>query len=113
MNESERAIMEAALRTQTERAEAAEAELAKLREQRPVAVYDGVEMSRYTLRWVNGPIHIGANLYAAPVPATAVPTDEQIHAAYRVALGQSIRERDMPEIRKFARALLQSAEVTK
>lgn len=43
----------------------------------------------------------------------AVPTDEQIHAAYRVALGQSIRERDMPEIRKFAIALLQSAEVTK
>lgn len=54
-------------------------------------------------------------LYAAPVPAApavavpAVPTDEQIHAAYRKALGQSIRERDMPEIRKFARALLQSA----
>ena len=38
--------------------------------------------------------------------APAVPTDEQIHAAYREALGQSIRERDMPEIRKFARALL-------
>ncbi len=42
--------------------------------------------------------------------APAVPTDEQIHAAYRNALGQSIRERDMPEIRKFARALLQSAD---
>lgn len=48
--------------------------------------------------------------YKAPaVPASSVPTDEQIHAAYRVALGQSIRERDMPEIRKFAIALLQSA----
>ncbi len=45
------------------------------------------------------------------VAVPAVPTDEQIHAAYRNALGQSIRERDMPEIRKFARALLQSAAV--
>lgn len=44
-----------------------------------------------------------------PIPAPVVPTDAQIHAAYRVALGQSIRERDMPEIRKFAIALLQSA----
>lgn len=45
------------------------------------------------------------------VAVPAVPTDEQIHVAYREALGQSIRERDMPEIRKFARALLQSASV--
>lgn len=45
------------------------------------------------------------------VAVPAVPTDEQIHAAYRKALDQSIRERDMPEIRKFARALLQSAAV--
>lgn len=46
----------------------------------------------------------------APKPVVsavpAVPSDEQIHSAYREALGQSIRERDMPEIRKFARALL-------
>ena len=49
-------------------------------------------------------------LFAAPVPAPSMPTDEHIHAAYRVALGQSIRERDMPEIRKFVRALLQSTQ---
>lgn len=47
-----------------------------------------------------------ANSISSQPPALAVLTDEQIHAAYREALGQSIRERDMPEIRKFARALL-------
>ena len=67
-----------------ERAGAAEAELAKLRE-----------------------------LPNAKMNAPSSPTDEQIHAAYRNALGQSIRERDMPEIRKFSHALLQSTEATK
>ena len=47
-----------------------------------------------------------ANSISSQPPAPAVPSDEQIHSAYREALGQSIRERDMPEIRKFARALL-------
>jgi len=37
------------------------------------------------------------------------PTDTEIHAAYRNALGQSIRERDIPEIRKFSNALVKSA----
>lgn len=51
------------------------------------------------------------NIEELAATAPNVPTDEQIHAAYRNALGQSIRERDMPEIRKFALALLQSAAV--
>ena len=104
----------------TGRAEKAEAELAKLREQEPVRwhvrgnyFHDGDA----AILFASMNSMCGAKveqLYAAPVPAVAapaVPTDEQIHAAYRAALGQSIRERDMPEIRKFARALLQSAEV--
>lgn len=102
-------------------AEAAEAALKEAQEQEPVAYYkiqsDGS---------LQGPLMDNDRrmcklrkrewtpLYASPVPAPAVavpavPTDEQIHAAYREALGQSIRERDLPEIRKFARALLQPA----
>lgn len=36
-------------------------------------------------------------------------TDTELHAAYRSALGQSIRERDMTEIRKFAHAIIKTA----
>jgi len=99
-----------------ERAGAAEAELAKMREQEPVAyVKYKATGGNVGLSWVAIPTGAfypreGEQLYAAPVPAPAVPTDEQIHAAYRTALGQSIRERDMPEIRKFANELLQSAD---
>lgn len=92
----------------------AKRELAKLREQKPVVVLyvengriEDVPDQSALAHFPDGNL----SLYAAPVPAVAAPTDEQIHAAYRVALGQSIRERDMPEIRKFAIALLQSAEV--
>ena len=62
------------------------------------------------LTWLDDGLNpLGCPYCKSTAPAPAVPTDEQIHAAYRNALGQSIRERDMPEIRKFARALLQSA----
>ena len=90
------ADLEIALRKQTERAEAAEAELEAIREDNHSMMLE-IDGLRKEL--------------AAQQAATAprAPTDEQIHAAYRNALGQSIRERDMPEIRKFAHALLQSA----
>jgi len=86
------AKLEVALKQQTERAEAAEAELLAIREDNHSMMLE-IDGLRKEL--------------AATAPNA--PTDEQIHAAYRNALGQSIRERDMPEIRKFARALLQSA----
>lgn len=114
------------------------AELAKLREQEPVAYLDywksdgtGIVRKQRTtgVPFFNSPVPAPAvpaptpflpdddtrrndEAFAAQQAATApsVPTDEQIHAAYRNALGQSIRERDMPEIRKFARALLQSSD---
>lgn len=87
------ADLEIALRKQTDRAEAAESELEAVRDDnhRMMLEIDGMRKE-----------------LAATAPN--VPTDEQIHAAYRTALGQSIRERDMPEIRKFANELLQSAD---
>lgn len=51
---------------------ATQSELAKIYATEPVAVYEGVEFSRYTLRWVNGDLAVGTNFYAAPIP----PTDE-------------------------------------
>lgn len=85
-----------------ERAGAAEAELAKMRELPNVPI----DAEAFEIHRMN-------RLIAADpkMNAPCSPTDEQIHAAYRNALGQAIRERDLPEIRKFARALLQSAEV--
>jgi len=88
------ADLEIALKQQTDRAEAAEAELLAVRD-------DNHQMM----------LEIDGMRKELAATAPNVPTDEQIHAAYRNALGQSIRERDMPEIRKFARALLQSAAV--
>ena len=111
------ADLEIALKQQTERAEKAEEELKELREQVPLTfVHDpnGYAIGG-THTEIADALPVGTDLYArpipTPIPAPAVPTDEHIHAVYRVALGQSIRERDMPEIRKFARALMQSAEV--
>ena len=144
------AELEVALKQQTDRAEAAEAELlavrddnhqmmleidgmrtelAKLREQEPALYMAFSECGQFIRYWTRDTANLDATMavndftvlefYASPIPAfaakqaataPAVPTDEQIHAAYRNALGQSIRERDMPEIRKFARALLQSAD---
>lgn len=102
-----------------DRAHAAEMELKAAREQKPVAhVKHKQTGGNVGLSWMAIPTgefypREMEALYVSPIPAPAAPTDAQIHAAYRVALGQSIRERDMPEIRKFAIALLQSAEVTK
>ena len=68
------ADMEVALRTQTERAEAAEAELAKLREQKPVAWMR--EDGNLYLAWQKDlclPEVRFSPLYASPIPAPAVP----------------------------------------
>lgn len=51
---------------------ATQSELAKIYATEPVAVYEGVEFSRYTLRWVNGDLAVGTNFYAAPIPPTEV-----------------------------------------
>lgn len=51
---------------------AAQEKLAKIYATEPVAVYEGVEFSRYTLRWVNGDLAVGTNFYAAPIPPTEV-----------------------------------------
>ena len=71
------ADMEVALKQQTERAEAAEAELARLRKQKPVAWCDPVEFKDdpwsfqgFRCRTSNYPT---MPLYAAPVHAPAVP----------------------------------------
>ncbi len=70
------AALEVALRTQTERAEAAEAELANLAQQKPVAWRH--ENGNIFLPWQKDLITTGAvfsPLYAAPVPAPAVPDE--------------------------------------
>ncbi len=87
------ADMEVALRAQTELKERAEAELAKLRELPNVPI----DAEAFEIHRMNRLIAADPKMNA---PSSL--TDEQIHAAYRNALGQSIRERDMPEIRKFA-----------
>ena len=129
------ADMEVALRTQTERAEAAEAELAKLREQKPVAwrYQDALGNYRYrgyvpnfdTEYWILKPIP----LYAAhvPVPVPAVPEEWRKVMAELTADLQAACDAEHPhrdqypsvmrrynndmEIVEKARALLQSAEV--
>jgi hypothetical protein len=73
------AALEVALRTQTERAEAAEVELAKAREQEPVgfvseACLEGVlDGTRYNISLFSEDIWTNP-VYARPVPAPAVPT---------------------------------------
>ena len=73
------ADLEIALRKQTERAKAAEAELAKLREQKPVAyVKYKTTGGNVGLSWLAVPTgefypREGEQLYAAPVPAHAAP----------------------------------------
>lgn len=106
-------------------AKSAEEELRKTREQEPAwMMHENGTLWSPKLALPKLQPELFTALYARPVPANpidfdriktvpAMPTDEQIHAAYRKALGQSIRERDMPEIRKFSHSLLQSAEVKK
>ena len=70
------AELELALKRQTERAEAAEAELARLAQQKPVAWRH--ENGNIFLPWQKDLIVTGAvfsPLYAAPVPAPAVPNE--------------------------------------
>ena len=113
------ADLEIALRKQTERAEKAEEELARLREQEPVAIYDGVEMSRYTLRWTNGPIPVDTNLYINPVPAPAVPDAKtagiikRLRDACPADSGCKCTVNDAASELERLSAMLQSAEVTK
>lgn len=73
-----------------ERATAAEAELAKMREQKPVAWCDPIEFKDdpwsfqgFRCRTNNYPT---MPLYAAPVPAPAVPYGVDEEAAYRISL---------------------------
>ena len=84
------AELELALKRQTERAEKTEAELAKLREQKPVAWCDPVEFKDdpwsfqgLRCRTSNYPT---MPLYAAPVPAPAAPYGVDDEAANRIAL---------------------------
>jgi len=116
------AELELALKQQMERAEAAEEKLTTAREdmQSWIDSRNGwmeragaAEAELLAVREDNHSMMLEIDELRKELAATApnVPTDEQIHAAYRNALGQSIRERDMPEIRKFARALLQSRAV--
>jgi hypothetical protein len=96
------------------------AELAKLAKQKPALYMAFSDCGNFIRYWTRDTKNLEATMsvndfevlefYAAPVPAPSMPTDEHIRAVYRAALGQSVRERDMPEIRKFVRALLQSAE---
>ncbi len=98
----------------------AEKALKEAQEQKPALYMAFSECGQFIRYWTRDTANLDATMavndftvlefFARPTPATAAPTDEQIHAAYRTALGQSIRERDMPEIRKFANELLQSAD---
>ena len=101
------ADMEVALKQQTERAEAAEAELARLRKQKPVAWCDPVEFKDdpwsfqgFRCRTSNYPT---MPLYAAPVPAPAVPA-EIIELSKKYTIDTEAYHAAMD-------ALLQSAEV--
>ena len=101
------ADLEVALKQQTERAEAAEAELARLRKQKPVAWCDPVEFKDdpwsfqgFRCRTSNYPT---MPLYAAPVPAPAVPA-EIIELSKKYAIDTEAYHAAMD-------ALLQSAEV--
>ena len=124
------ASLEVALRTQTERAEAADAELAKLRKQKPVAWMR--EDGNLYLAWQKDlclPEVRFSPLYASPIPAPAVPAEWRDVIAELAADLQSACDAEHPhrdqypsvmrkynndmEIVEKARALLQSAEVAK
>ena len=124
------ASLEVALKQQTERAEKAEAELTKLREQKPVAWRH--ENGNIFLPWQKDLITTSAvfsPLYAAhvPVPVPAVPEEWRKVMAELTADLQTACDAEHPhrdqypsvmrrynndmEIVEKARALLQSAEV--
>jgi len=128
------ADMEVALRKQTERAEKAEAELAKARDQKPVGYIPVTDFATYSqaamlpVPWQTLP---SIPLYSAPVPAPAVPYGVDEEAANRIALAvydcknginpepllyvinRILAAEAHPLSVEGKRALLQSAEVTK
>lgn len=67
----------------------------RLLKQQPAAEYDGVEFSRYTLRWANGPVPVGTKLYAAPI--LDVQDEKNRHDAEELeALHMNLRDRGIP-----------------
>lgn len=124
------ADLEIALRKQTERAEAAEAELAKLRKQKPVA---WINLNKWTPS--NGPRCVTHEeyekerelltkltaVYAHPVPAAPAVAVPAVPEEWRNIVTKMLGWWDAPVmtmsqgkfIAEKARALLQSAEVTK
>ena len=88
-------ILDQARRVYMDRAEAAEAELRKAREQEPVAEYDGVEFSRYTLRWINGQLPVGTKFYAEPVFDRAAE-ENRFQAEELEALHMCLRDYNVP-----------------
>jgi len=87
-----------------ERAEAAEAELEKLAQQKPVAEYDGVEFSRYTLRFTNGLLPVGTKFYVAPVFDSAVE-ENRFQAEDLESLHMCLRDRNVPTHNKIGQKL--------
>lgn len=87
-----------------ERAEAAEAELEKLAQQKPVAEYDGVEFSRYTLRFTNGLLPVGTKFYVAPVFDSAVE-ENRFQADDLESLHMCLRDRNVPTHNKIGQKL--------
>ena len=116
--------LEIALRKQTERAEKAEAELAKLREQKPVATlilsYDGADFEMYydnnKLRFEGMSMKLYAAAGAAPAALEMLRgilnTADAKRVFDKLSDGQGIGTDD-GRTWLFARAMLQSAEVTK
>lgn len=118
------ADLEIALRKQTERAEAAEAELAKLAQQKPVAWVDYIEHGdgSVTHNYSKEPCATYARpLFAAPVPANqpqsgvlAVPAEwREVLSVLIGIVESSTKFHGCSDVTKQARALLQSAEVKK
>ena len=76
------ADLEIALKQQAERAEAAEAELERLREQEPVAMISKNDAGQISIKNPDGTFfdiskNVGCQFYAAPVPAVAAPLTPQ------------------------------------
>ena len=123
------ADLEIALRKQTERAEKAEAELVKLREQEPIGVAVACNKDSspgFTVAvFSEADVPAGSSVYAGPVPAPAVPDDwREVMAELAADLQASIeaehayRDQYSSVMRKYqndmriverARSLLQSA----
>ena len=106
----------AKLQEQTERAEAAETELRKLREQKPVAYAPPLDMrnipkyGRMTTLKAEDEYATYIPLYAAPVPAPAVPAEwREVMSKLVGIVESSTKFHGCSDVTKQARALLQSA----